>query len=295
MADVRFGALLDAKRAVRTYVQESLSIAVTAVDGDRVLNLEVGFSRFLQERGIGENVASELAAEQYELVRRKVERHFGVWGDHGLAPPAGFHVEQERTLVTWRHDRFEELTGLAPPRPELFATQQWVAKLLNRQFLLPCACYLRSLGCDPIYITDGTRDEGIDLVGLVRTGPFRSSILYVQAKSQGRISGDELLKEFGKFRALPQTVRHRQYLDALGASRLKDGASFVYLCLVNGEFDFAAEEQGRNLGALLRSRRQIADQLSKTYTAARLEEIEAAVTIPDGPDLQRNLAPALTP
>lgn len=295
MADARFGGLVDAKRAVRTYVQESLSVAVTAVDGERVMNLEVGFSRFLQERGIGENVASELAAEQYELVRRKVERHIGVWTDHGLASPAGFHVEQERTLVTWRHERFEELTGQVRPRSELFDTQQSVARLLNRHFLLPCACYLHSLGCDPIYVTDGTRDEGIDLVGLVRTGPFRSSILYVQAKSQGRISGDELLKEFGKFKALPQTSRHLQYLDALGASRLKDGAGFLYLCLVNGEFDFAAEEQGRNLGALLRSRRQIADQLSRTYTSARLAEIEAAVVIPDGPDLQRNLAPALAP
>ena len=295
MADARFGVLGDAKKAVRGYVQSSLSVATAAVSGENVLNLEVDFARFLSGSGIDANLASELAAEQYVALQHKVEKHIETWKDEGLLTPMGFHVDQDRTLVMWRHELFEELTGLTPPPRELFAVQEWVSGLVHRDFLLPCACYLRSIGCDRIYVTDGTRDEGIDLIGLIREGPFRSTAVYVQAKSQGRISGDELLKEFAKYRALPQTPKHMQYLDALGASRLQDGMSFVYLCLVNGEFDHGAVENGRCLGALLRSRRQIADQLSRRYSRERLDALKSAIIIPDGPDLQRDLAPHLDP
>ena len=295
MGDTRFGVLGDAKRAVRSYVQSSLSATTTAVAGDNVLNLEVDFARFLQGKGINRDLASELAAEQYLALQFSVEKHIETWNDQGVLAPIGFHVDKARTLVMWRHERFEELTGLTPPARELFAAQEWVAGLVHRDFLLPCACYLRSIGCDRIYVTDGTKDEGIDLIGLIMDGPFRSTAVYVQAKSQGRISGDELLQEFAKFRALPQTVKHLHYLDALGASRLKDGMSFVYLVLANGDFDHAAVENGRCLGALLRSRRQIADQLSRTYSRERLDTLMVGVTIPDGPDLQRDLAPHLNP
>ncbi|MBW6528978.1 restriction endonuclease [Sphingomonas sp. RHCKR7] len=295
MTDMRFGALGDARRAVRSFVQDRLALIVTAVDGERVVDLEVSFTRFLADHGIEENLASELSTEQYPAVRHKVADHIVRWSDQGLSPPFGFHVEQEGKVVTWRHDRFEELTGHPAPTTSQFEVQAWVAALLNRDFLLPCACYLRALGCDPVLITDGSRDEGIDLIGLLKSGPLRSTVVYVQAKSQARLSGDELLREFGKFAGLPQTEKHRQYLEALGFSRLRDGASALYLCMVNGDFEFAAENHARNVGALLRSRRQMADQLARVYSRQRLDELRAAVAIPPGADLGRNLAPLLHP
>lgn len=295
MSDLQYASLVDAKRAVRSYVQDRLSLMVTAERSERVIDLEVSFSRFLADNGVEENLASELSAAQRQALRRKVAEHIGRWGDQGLSPPFGFHIEQERLLITWRHDRFEELTGHPMPETSQFDIQAWVAGLLNRDFLLPCACYLRSIGCDPVLITDGSRDEGIDLIGLLRTGPFRSTIVYVQAKSQARLAGDDLLREFAKFSALPQTDKHRAYLEALGFSRLNDGAAFVYLCLVNGDFDFAAQTNARNVGALLRSRRQIADQLAKFYTKDRLDALRSLVSIPSGADLTRNLASMLLP
>ncbi|MBV2149048.1 hypothetical protein KRZ98_12235 [Sphingobium sp. AS12] len=295
MSDVRYGALGDAKKAVRAYIHEHLAISVASVDAEPAFQLEVDFARFLRTRGVEENLASELSAEQYALVERKVSDHVNRWFAHGLAPPLGFQVDNEKTIITWRHDRYEELTGHVPIPETHFKAAGWIADHLNRAFLLPCACYLRALGCDPIFITDGARDEGIDLIGLIRGGPLRSMVLYVQAKSQSRMSGDELLREFSKFASLPQTDKHLRYLDALGVSRLKDGASFVYLCLVNGDFDFAAETHGRNLGALLRSRRQIADQLSQHYSQDRLDQLGQTIVMPTGADLGRNLAPVLSP
>ena len=295
MTDPRFGALVDAKRAVRSYVQDRVSVLVASVNADTVFQLEVDFARYLRDQGVEENLASELSTEQYPLVERKVADHVARWSAHGLSPPLGFHVEHEKTIVTWKHDRFEELTGHVPLPARHFEIEGWVSGATNRDFLLPCACFLRSLGCDPIYITDGARDEGIDLIGLIRAGPLRSTVLYVQAKSQPRISGDDLLREYAKFSALPQTDKHLKYLEALGVPRLKDGACFVYLCLVNGDFDFAAENHGRNLGALLRSRRQITDQLSRHYTPERLQQLGGDVSIPAGADLLRNLGPLLTP
>lgn len=293
MPDRRFGSLGDAKTAVRSYVQDRLAAAVTAVDSETVLQLDVDFARFLHDRGIDQNLASELAAAQYGLLERKVTEHVAKWADYGLSPPVGFHIDRERTLVTWRHERFEELTGFVPLPARHFEISEWVSGHSGRPFLLPCACYLTSLGCDPIFITDGSGDEGIDLIGLIRTGPLRSTAIYVQAKSQGRISGDELLREFGKFSALPQTGLHMRYLEALGVPQRRDGANYVYFCLVNGEFEFAAETHGRNLGALLRSRRHIADQLAQTYTRDRLNALAGEIEIPKGADLTRNLAALL--
>lgn len=295
MTDARFGTLGDAKRAVRSYVQDRVAITSVSVDAETVLHLEVDFARFLSEKGIEENLASELSAEQSSFVRRKVEDHVARWADQGLSPPLGFHIDQEQTIVTWKHERFEELTGYVAPPSRHFEAEAWISDFSNRDFLLPCACYLRSLGCDPIYITDGARDEGIDIIGLIKAGPLRSTVLYVQAKSQARISGEDLLREFAKFRALPQTEKHLLYLNVLGVPRLRDGASFVYLCLVNGDFDFAAETNGRNLGALLRSRRQMADQLARHYSYERLAELAGQITIPAGADLTANLAPRLQP
>jgi hypothetical protein len=75
MPDTRFGVLVDANRAVKTYVREHLAVAVLAPDAEPALQLEVHFSRFLRDRGVEEDLASELSAEQYELVRRKVDDH----------------------------------------------------------------------------------------------------------------------------------------------------------------------------------------------------------------------------
>lgn len=295
MSDARYGALGGAKRAVGAYIREHLAVSVGSLDAEPVVQLEVDFARFLRTRGIEENLASELSAEQYALVERKVSDFVARWFAHGLTPPLGFQVDSEKTVITWRHERYEELTGHVSIPEMHFRASGWIAEHTNRAFLLPCACYLRSLGCDPIYITDGARDEGIDLVGLVRLGPLRSMVLYVQAKSQAWMSGDELLREFSKFSGLPQTDKHLRYLDAVGVSRLKDGASFVYLCLVNGDFEYAAETHGRNLGALLRSPRQLADQLSQHYSYERLDELGRSIVIPASADLTRNLAPLLTP
>jgi hypothetical protein len=295
MTEGRFGALGDASGAVRAFILERLEPAVIRTQAARVINIELEFTEFLAERGVDRLVATETSVDQRLLVRRKVQEQIERWTSQGVSAPAGFSMDNEGLLVTWRHGSYEQLTGLEPPPAGMFEIQEWLAGQTNRSFLLPCACYLASIGCDPIYVTDGSRDEGIDCIGMLRSGPLRSTALFVQAKSQSVLKGSELLQEFGKFSALPRTAKYLQYLEALGVPRSTDGTAFVYLLIVNGDFHYSAVQQARNAGALIRSRRQLAQQLSRHYDASRLEELKSGVELPSGADLVNNLGPILIP
>ena len=293
MPDSRYGPLVDAATAVRTFAWEHLELEIVRTDVEKVINVDVAFAAFLRRRGVSTLLADDLAAEQRPLVRRKVVEQIGRWRNQGIDAPIGFSEDRDDVLLTWRHDRFQELTGHSPPRAELFAVAAWLATQTNRAFLLPCACFLKTLGCDPILVTDGTRDEGIDCLGLVRGGPLRSMALFVQAKSQKHFSGDELLQEYGKFAGLPQTPKYLRYLEALGTDKSHDGAAFVYTVLANSDFRHAAQQNARNVGALIRSRRQLAQQLSLHYTLERLVELQTTIRIPSTADLDLNLSPLL--
>lgn len=295
MPSLRFGALGDADKAVQRFVLESLETTVLRQDTPQTINIDLAFSQFLVAHGVEGLIAAEVAEEQRPFVRRKVKEYIGRWSGQGVLTPVNFIVESDEVVVSWRHDRFAALTGADAPGQEFVAIFEWLKEQTNRDFLLPCLCFLKLLGCDPIFVTDGARDEGVDCIGLIASGGLRSTAIFIQARSRNElISGDPLLQEYAKYAALPRTQKYMQYLDALGIPKRQDGASFLYAVLTNSDFKYAAQQNAARLGVLLRSRRQIAQSLSLHVERSTLERLKRELRLPTGGDLTTNFAPVLT-
>jgi hypothetical protein len=296
MPNARFGDLGSANVAVGRFVVGELEAAVLRVDCPASINIDVAFARFLQAHGVSGLTAEEVAADQRDLVRRRLTAQIDRWTGQGVPTPVNFIVESEEIVISWRHERFAELTGGEPPEPNFVLVYDWIGAQTNRAFLLPCICFLKLLRCDPIFVTDGARDEGVDCIGLIASGGLRSTAIFVQAKSQSDwFARDPLLQEYAKYAALPRTHRYMSYLDALGVSQRHDGSGFLYAVMTSSDFQFAARQSASKLGVLLRSRRQLAQFLATRYSAADLERIRTEVAIPATGDLTVNLALRLSP
>jgi hypothetical protein len=294
MPNARFGDLGDADKAVQRFVLESLEVTVLRPDSPPTINIDVEFSRFLVTHGVEELVATEVAEEQRSLVRRKVQEYIGRWSGQGVLTPLNFIVESDEVVISWSHERFAELTGGDAPGREFVAVYEWLGAQTNRDFLLPCLCFLKLLGCDPIFVTDSPRDEGVDCIGIIDNGGLRSTAIFIQARSKNElISGDALLQEYAKYSALPRTEKYMKYLTALGVPKRQDGTGFLYAVLTNADFKFAAQNNATRLGVLLRSRRQLAQSLSLHTGRTKLEHLKAQLKLPDAGDLTTNFAPRL--
>lgn len=289
-----YGSFRDVGEAIRSFIFDRLEGSTIKPNGPKLFNVTQSFSAFLADNEVGEIAANEIAAEQNGLlwihIRRRIER----WHGQGVTPPFAETAEIEDVLVTWRHDNYERHTGALAPKHELFEIYSWLGGLQEKDFHLPCLCYLRVLGCDPIFLTDGGFDEGIDCIGVVSKGPIRSTVVFVQAKSSLKwCSGDEVRLECTKYLGLPRTEKYMKYLNALGVVNSSTGAGYLYTIILNSDITFSASAAANKLGALLRSRWQLANTLAAHYSLKDLLALREAVQLPNGPDLSQNLAPLL--
>lgn len=284
----------DIKSAIRFYVVERLEFVTVGAGCPPLINVSDHFVAFLIERSIDETEAVDIATDQALLLMDEIERQIQRWKYQGVAPPFDRIPDQDGTLVTWRHARYEAHTGTTAPKRNIFDIYAWLGTLHEKEFHLPCLCYLRILGCDPIYLTDGGRDEGIDYIGLIKTGPLRSTAIFIQAKSSVTAFGAaEVLQEYAKYAGLPRTEKYMQYLNALGVPKSTSGAAYVYAIISNGDIRHGASTSAPKVGALLRSRRQVAEALAEQYSLADLISLSENIKIPSHPDLTSNLAPLL--
>ena len=106
---------------------------------------------------------------------------------------------------------------------------------------------------------------------------------------------DVILQEYGKYLILGRTRKYREYLDALRFNEIKDGSTNVYFMMSNVEFNPRGREIAKDLGVVVRSKRQIAYLLSQYFTMKGLVDAKRHVVIPESPDLRTNLAPRLNP
>ena len=291
MADPRFRPFGGLDRAIMTFILERLEAKVMRTDGPKSFNIELEFSRFLQDGGLSEEVATEVASRQRDLVRDRLSKHMQRWTMQGVPCPFSFVYAREETVISWRHEEFEDEGGVAWSTPHFVDVYDWIARQSERDFLFACLCFLKVLGCDPIFVTDGSRDEGIDCIGLISSGGLRSTALFVQAKSSADpVPGDHLLQMQGKYAGLPRTRKYIEYLDALGVGGRQDGAAFIYAVMTNGDFKFSAQQGAAKLGVLLRSRRQMAQALAESYKVTDLEALKTALGPSEMGDLTMNLA-----
>ena len=290
-----YGDYQTPKDAVKEFVQDKLIGAALALDPPATLNIPQQFTNFLVAAKFNRRVAEEEAEKQSTLVRRWLDDARKQWFGIGLPAPVAY-ADNDAVVLTWKHAGYRKITGHEPLSSEFVETHEWLTNLKQREFLLPCVAFLKIIRCDPIFITDGPRDEGIDCIGKIADGPLRSVLIFVQSKTSERrqkLSKEVLYQEYGKYATLPMTDKYQEYLRALDAQGSRDGSARVYFVMSNGEFKDQTQVAARQLGILLRSVRQLAYFLSIHATSRQLKTLQSKITIPPGPDLRTNFASAL--
>lgn len=282
-------AELGGKEAIRNFVHRRLVPTIVSIESPRTINVLAQFATYLVGEGTPRIVAEERAEEWRQLLVEWIKRELVRWEEVGASPPAWF-AEDGRTLLTWSHPKFQDRTGYPSTGSLYFEALRWIGMLEGRAFLIPCAVFLRSIGANPIYITDGPGDEGIDLIGMVEKGALHSTTIFVQAKSGGGpMSRDAMLLEYAKYKHLFRTSKYGQYRRALPKS--PSGSSFVYAVAARAGFAPAAQEAAARLGILLRSDIQLAQYIEDRYqTISSVRDMEERMSAHLRADLTHNVA-----
>ncbi len=287
-----YGRFSNTTAAVRDFVYNKLIDTAVTLDPPATLNVRSQFANFLVKESFNSLVADEEAERQSSLLHRQLHDACNEWIDIGLPAPIGY-ADNPDVVLTRKHARYREITGYEPLSLSFIETYHWLSSLGPREFLLPCAVFLKIIGCDPILLTDGPRDEGIDCIGKIADGPMRSIVIFVQAKTTTRphsLTKNVLYVEYGKYAMLPKRPKYREYLRALNVEKSRDGSADVYFFVTNGEFRNDTQDVARQLGILLRSVRQLAHFLSIHSTPEQLREMQSEIALPSRPDLDTNMA-----
>lgn len=284
---------INSKELLKEFIFNSFMPSITKNDCPTKINLRTMLKDYLfgQEMSLikSEDLASRLMPD---LIRRILER-LDLWANLGVPFPCFQSDEKEELFVTWRHQKYEELTGYPAISENFISILEWVQSLSAREFLLPCAIYLKMLGAKKIFITDGPRDGGIDLIAKIEKSPFNSVSFFVQAKTGSRITRDAVLMEYGKYLSLPHEDIYQRYRRALEVDRSGDGASFCYAIFANCEFQNGAKEISSKLGVLLRSKIQIAYFLSQRFDGEVLKKAKDGSELNLKADLSLNISEKL--
>ena len=254
------------KEAVRRFVHEHFMPGVMSLAMRSAINLQREFSAYLRRIGVAPLVSEEMAESWINNLIDSLERELSTWDSRGIPRPASFDGESEGLVLTWQHPNYVARTGRQCLDADYFHILKWLRDLGPRDFLAANVVLLAELGATRVHITEGAGDEGIDLIGVIQTGPFRSTGLLVQAKtSNSRISRDTVLFEYAKYASLPRSKKFHEYLSAIDIGSSVDGSSLIYIISANNCFDTRAQRLAVNLGILLRSDIQLANSLKNRY------------------------------
>jgi hypothetical protein len=226
------------------------------------INTRAEFVNFLKSKGHVQMIAEEYAEKNIGLLLNRVQAVCEQWDALGIPRPLEV-IDQGGSMITWRHPKFEAISGRRKLSENFCDVWRWVRDSRDREFLLCCAAYLHLIGCSRIYITDTSGDGGIDLIGIYENEPLRGVCFLVQAKTAlNEVGKESLFSDYTKYLLLRRNARWSEYEKALGIDRTADGVGIVYLFASNQEFNPPIVQAARDLPIMLRSGRQIAHALS---------------------------------
>ena len=266
---------LSGKEEIQQFIFGNLFDQLYKHDCPKTLNIQRAFRDHLASRSRAKLMADELAEKWGQNLLIYLETLLGDnWDGLGIPRPLAL-LEDGNTVITWKHAKFTQLSGLDSLRPEFFAIADWLDGLTPQDFLIPSVCLLAMIGADPIYVTEGSGDGGVDCIGKIKTGPLRSLCLFIQAKtSSSTISREMVFIEYGKYQMLPYLERYQIYREKLGIDGSSDGVSSAYMIVSNNEFRDSARAAASSLGVFLRSRKQLAYWLSDGISKKQLEKMQ---------------------
>lgn len=258
------------------------------------INLLTSFKGYINSKIADTIKSEELAIKWLPDLTKKLDSRLFDWNSLGIPYPFWPSDENKELMLTWRHPKYEELTGYKPLNDNFINIINWIEKLNAREFLIVCAVLMKGLGASKIFITDGPSDGGIDLIARIEQSPFNSIVFFVQAKTvqdkTKQISRDTILMEYGKYLSMPHEEVYQKYRRALDVDRSSDGASYCYAVISNTEFHNSAKDISSKIGILLRSKIQTAYFLSHIVQATDLDRIKMDLKNYLGVDLTLNLS-----
>ncbi len=272
----------------------ALNLADTSVDGS-VVNLQRFLKECLQQKGFPSLRATEIAEDWLQRLQQELEEQLLEWDALGIPRPL-VQASLPYTFLTFRHHNYHSALGVQGISSEFSKVYDFVNSLSPREFLLVPACLLQVAGCDPILITDGSGDGGVDCIGQITAGPARSLCIFAQARTSSTdIIKDSVQLEYAKFRDLQRIGLFAEYLAALGKGNSSDGLAVCYSMFASAEFKEPAREYARRERLLLRSRRQAAFWLSQSFSIDSLYQMRQNLGTTLVRNLSRNLAPLIIP
>lgn len=283
--------MIAADEALRTYLYDRLFPNFLTAQGPRKLNITNDFGHHLRHRGMPERLAAERASEWKHQLFDRLDRALTEWDDLGVPRPLVL-TDVDSIVVSWQHQRYRDFCGpiAGSLSADFCAIHERVKRCSPKEFLAVCAIYLKFIGCERIFFTDSSGDEGVDCLGVILSGALKSVNIVVQAKTSSlRIGRDTVLADYGKYLALPHSSKYVHYRYAVQADKRIDGSPWLYVFMTNTEFEPAARIAAGKIGLLLRSRRQIAhkiaEQMSESEFDSSMKRLEANVHA----DLTRNV------
>ncbi|MBA3920663.1 MAG: hypothetical protein H0X31_02720 [Nostocaceae cyanobacterium] len=274
--------------------EAALNLADASVSG-AVVNLQRVLKESLQQKGFPSLRATEIAEDWLQRLQQELEAQLREWDALGIPRPL-VQASSPSTFLTFRHPNYHSTLGVQGIPEEFPKVYDFIDSLSPREYLLVPACLLQLAGCDPILITDGSGDGGVDCIGQITTGPARSLCIFAQARTSSTdITKDSVQLEYAKFRDLQRTGLFAEYLAALGKGNSADGRSVCYAMFASAEFKETARECALREGLLLRSRRQAAFWLSQSFSINSLYEMRQSLGTTLARNLNRNLAPLIIP
>lgn len=281
---------LKQKEVLNEFIFSVLLPLMTRQECPTKLNLLRNLVRHLCDKGVNAKISDEIAVQWLPDLLRRFLLRLEDWGRLGVPFPCCQSEEKKELFITWRHPKYQELTGLAAISESFICILRWIESLSPREFLLAGAAYLKVLGATRIFITDGPRDGGIDLLGKIERTPFNSIVFFVQAKTADLVTRDTVLMEYGKYLSLPHEEIFHKYRDALDIKGSADGVSYCYSIVANCEFHNSAKEIASKIGILLRSKIQIAYFLSQVFDIETLNNAKVELKDLLRADLTLNIA-----
>lgn len=279
--------------SVQRIIREVAATLADASVNKEVVNLQRLLRDRLQQEGFSPLEATEFAEDWLPHLEQELEQQLRKWDMLGIPRPL-VQGSLQSTFLTFRHRNYQLLIGRHSLSKDFPGVYDFVVSLKPHEFLLVPACLLQLAGCDPIIITDGSGDGGVDCMGQVAEGSMRSLCIFAQARTSSTdITKEAVQLEYAKFRDLQKTGRFIEYLAALGKGNSADGRATFYAMYANTEFKEPAREYASREGILLRSRRQIAFWLSQNFSLHSLVQLRTEIGATLLRDLSRNLAPVI--
>lgn len=191
-----------------------------------------------------------------------------VWLSEGVNPPLEKAVDTPGLFLGPCNSNY---TGEF--NENCFAVLDLVLNTDERTLNFVAACTLAVLGASKIFVVDGARDGGVDVIGCWTSGASRGLCACVQVKAwSGRLAAQHVEDAMTKFLVGRGKRVWENYRSYIGAGHLP-GVGHVFALLSRDGFQSNGFDAGRKLGALCWGPRKVALTLGSYMSAETFDRI----------------------